>query len=174
MSNIVAIKKKICLLGLFSVGKTSLVRRFVYDVFDDLYLSTLGVKVMQKHMPATEKEDGTLKQYQFMIWDIEGQEKFNDYLENYFQGSAGAVLVADLTRKDSWDVLPKLMGQFAKINPEARFVLAANKADLLGERHRHFSEIAAFAKEFRIPHFLTSAKTGLNVEQVFLELARLI
>lgn len=174
MNNPLQIKKKICLLGSFSVGKTSLVRRFVYDVFDDLYLSTLGVKVMRKRMPPLEKNDGTLWQYELMIWDIEGQEKFNDYIESYFQGSAGAVLVADLTRKESWDVLAKLKARFKKINPQARFVLAANKADLVDPSHAHLQEMERFARELEVTHFLTSAKTGKNVERVFEKLASVL
>lgn len=171
MQEPVLIKKKVCLLGSFNVGKTSLVRRFVYNVFDDLYLSTLGVKVSQKILPAIEKPDGTVVQYQLMIWDIEGQEKFTDYLPGYFTGSAGAVLAVDLTRKNSWTIIPDLMQRFKDINPEAAFVLAANKLDLLPEDHAHLKEIADFAKEINVTHWLTSAKTGHNVEHFFHDLA---
>ncbi len=167
MKNPVLVKKKICLLGSFSVGKTSLVRRFVYDVFDDFYLSTLGVKVSQKLMPPLEKKDGSIHQYQLMLWDIEGQEKFNDYFQNYFLGSAGAVLVLDLTRKDSWPILSDLKQQFLQLNPEAKFVLAANKVDLISEDHLHMREIGDFARNLEIDYFLTSAKDGRNVEALF-------
>ncbi len=167
MKNPTLVKKKICLLGSFSVGKTSLVRRFVYDVFDDFYLSTLGVKVSQKLMPPVEQEDGVFRQFQLMLWDIEGQEKFNDYLQNYFQGSAGAVLVLDLTRKDSWPVLSDLKQQFLQLNSDAKFVLAANKVDLIPEDHPHAHEIVEFARDLQTEYFLTSAKDGRNVEALF-------
>ncbi len=171
MKNPQLIKKKICLLGSFSVGKTSLVRRFVYDVFDDFYLSTLGAKVSQKIMPPVEKEDGSLHQFQLMLWDIEGQEKFSDYLQNYFQGSSGAVLVLDLTRKDSWQVLSDLKQQFLQLNPGAKFVLAANKVDLISDDHLHIREIGDFARDLQIDYFLTSAKDGRNVEALFRHLS---
>ncbi len=171
MKNPVRIKKKICLLGSFSVGKTSLVRRFVYDVFDDFYLSTLGVKVSQKLMPPVAKEDGTLQQFQLMLWDIEGQEKFSDYLQNYFQGSAGAVLVLDLARKSSWSILPDLKQQFLQLNSNAKFVLAANKVDLISDEYLQTCEIDSFARDLQTEYFLTSAKDGRNVDALFRHLS---
>ncbi len=161
------IKKKVCLLGSFNVGKTSLVRRFVYNVFEDFYLSTIGVKVSQKTMAPLKTKDGREVQYQLMIWDIEGQEKWNAVTRNYFLGSAGAVLVVDLTRQNSWYVISSLMQQFKEINPQAVFVLAANKLDLLPKQHVRLQEVEAFASEIGVHHWLTSAKTGYNVEHLF-------
>ncbi len=161
------IKKKICLLGSFGVGKTSLVRRFVFNVFDELYLSTLGVNVSQKDIPA-EKGRPHL---QFILWDIEGQEKFNAYTDNYFTGSAGAVLVLDITRKDSWEILQNLKQRFQKINPDAQFVLAANKVDLVPQDHASIKEVKALSKALNVDYFLTSAKDGRNVERFFHHLA---
>ena len=174
MSNSAALKKKVCLLGSFGVGKTSLVRRFVYNTFDDLYLSTLGVNVSQKLVSPADGQTVSTPAVQLIIWDIEGQEKFNPYTDNYFTGSAGAVLVLDVTRKDSWSVLENLHRRFLRINPGAQFVLAANKIDLLSKDHAHFAEVQNLAKSLHVDYFLTSAKNGRNVERFFKHLTKLM
>ena len=166
------IKKKICLLGSFGVGKTSLVRRFVYDVFDDLYLSTIGVKVSQKSLPAVKRKDGSTAQVELIVWDIEGQDKFSDYMLSYYTGAAGAILVADLTWKESWQVLPELVAHFKEVNPEAVTVLAANKVDLILTDQEQKEALKQFAKKLDVKYFFTSAKTGAQVETVFTYLAQ--
>ncbi|MFN3372526.1 MAG: Rab family GTPase, partial [Chloroflexus sp.] len=85
---------KICLLGEFSVGKTSLIRRFVEGIFDERYLSTLGVKI-SRHSLTIDHIDMNL-----IIWDTTGGERFNQIVQNYYRGAAGALLVCDLTRPD--------------------------------------------------------------------------
>jgi len=172
MKQIRPLKKKVCLLGSFGVGKTSLIRRYVFDLFDDQYLSTIGVKVSQKVLPPIEKHDGHFVQYHLMLWDIEGQEKFKDYLDNYYVGASGAVLVLDLTRQDSWQLIPKIMERFKAVNPQASLILACNKTDLLPDNHQSVRAAAELAADLHIDYFLTSAKTGQNVQLFFEQLAR--
>ena len=102
-----AVKKKICLLGSFAVGKTSLIERFVYNRYDEKYLTTIGVKISQKVLaPIDDPQGGRMIQHTFLIWDIAGLEKFDKVVKNYFRGAAGALAVADLTRPESPAVMP--------------------------------------------------------------------
>ena len=95
------INKKICLIGVFGVGKTSLINRFVYDRFDESYLSTIGVKISQKILSPIQTKDGKFRQFNFIVWDIEGFEEDINPNRNFFLGAAGALLIGDLTRLES-------------------------------------------------------------------------
>ena len=92
------ISKKICMVGDFSVGKTSLIRRFVDRQFSDKYLSTVGVKISRKAVEL-EGGEGDKKTIQLLIWDIEGQTKFKAIAPSYLQGSKGVIIVADVSRQ---------------------------------------------------------------------------
>lgn len=159
------IQKKICLLGEFAVGKTSLVRRFVYDAFDDKYLSTIGVKVSRKIMTRGER---TLH---MLVWDLAGGSDFEAIQRSYLRGASGAVLVCDLTRRNTLDALLRHADQVRGVREGAPMVVLGNKADLTADRAISDEEIAAVADQIGAPHLLTSAKDGLNVEAAFQRLA---
>ena len=167
--------KKVCLLGNFGVGKTSLVRRFVYDRFDDSYLTTLGVKISQKLSPPVEWA-GSLWQINFLIWDVEGFEEASPLQKNYLLGAAGALLVGDLARPETLAALPQLADQLRDVAGGAAVVPVANKADLLSPAD--LEELTPSLKQ--VGHSLgsdtviTSAKTGESVEDAFLLLAQRI
>src|SRR5574342_650264 len=91
------IQKKICMLGSFSVGKTSLVRRFVESIFSDTYLTTVGVKIDKKQL-RVDDHDVTL-----MLWDIYGEDEFQKLHMSYLRGAAGLLLVVDGTRRSTLD-----------------------------------------------------------------------
>jgi small GTP-binding protein len=162
------IQAKICLLGDFAVGKTSLVRRFVEGRFDDRYLSTIGVKISRKLI---EREAQTLK---VILWDLAGGEDFKSYEPSYLRGSLGALVVCDLTRLETLDRATRYRDQFLEINPGACLLLAANKADLKAEREFELADLQAAGETFGRPCLLTSAKTGEQVEDAFLALAEMI
>ena len=178
----VAYSKKVCLLGDFAVGKTSLVRRFVYNRFDDKYISTIGVKVSRKvvAVPAS----GQVVELTMMLWDMSDSEELDAVRTSYLRGAAGAVLVCDLTRPETLERLLAYAEAVQKIKPDTRFVLAANKCDLVGEYHlgeyhlgdTHLDEarIAAMAAHLGAPYFFTSAKTGDEIETLFRQLGRLL
>ena len=90
------ISKKICLLGDFAVGKTSLVQRFVYALFDDKYISTIGVKVSRKTVVLPREDE--VVELTLMLWDLAGSEEFGRVRASYLRGAVGAVLVCDVTR----------------------------------------------------------------------------
>lgn len=159
------IQKKICLLGEFSVGKTSLIRRFVEERFDETYLSTIGVHMSRKRL---ERNEYLLD---FFIWDLAGGENFKVIGPNYLRGAAGAIIVCDLTRKETLAALPYYAGQVRSLNPHAALIFVANKADLVLERVVAHDELQEAIISFGNSYLLTSAKTGQNVDLAFAALA---
>jgi len=168
------ISKKVCLLGDFAVGKTSLVRRLIYNLFDDRYLSTIGVKVSRKTVDVP-RGDGIIE-LNMMLWDLAGSDEFNQARKSYLRGAAGALLVCDVTRPQTLASLQTYADDLRRMNPEARFVIAANKYDLVapltpGEQRLAAAQVEEFAGAFAAPWALTSARTGDEVETLFRYLA---
>lgn len=162
-------KWKVVMLGDFAVGKTSLVRRFVYDEFSDSYLTTVGVKVTKKEI-LIEKDNITL-----LLWDIAGSDRFSSITPEYLRGAAGGIIVADITRGSSIDNIRCHIDMILSINPEAGIVVALNKLDLLKQNDERLAYMKSdeFTKSLNgspVIHF-TSAKNGENVERLFLALA---
>ncbi len=101
------LKTKVCLVGDNAVGKTSLVRRYVLDQFDDRYLSTLGAKVTKKELRLDNPKGGGAVLVRLTIWDIMGQPSFRELLRDaYFRDAQAALAVADVTRRETLDQLP--------------------------------------------------------------------
>ncbi|MCG3211343.1 MAG: hypothetical protein FOGNACKC_04987 [Anaerolineae bacterium] len=172
MSELTLISKKVCMLGDFAVGKTSLVRRFVHNLFDDKYLSTIGVKVSRKTITILRK--GQFIELSMLLWDLAGSEEFDRVKANYLRGASGAILVCDLTRLETLENLDQYANGFFKNMPDTKLILAANKSDLTDERQVTESQIVDVANTFGIPYYLTSAKTGNDVEQLFRHLGHLL
>jgi small GTP-binding protein len=166
------VSKKICLVGDFSVGKTSLVRRFVHDLFEDKYISTIGVKVSRKEV-IVPRGDGEAH-VTMMLWDLAGSEEFDHVQASYMRGATGAVLVCDLTRSETLASLQAYARDLRGINPNIRFAVAANKCDLTERQQITPEQVAQAAAELDAPHYLTSAKTGDDVETLFHHLGRLL
>jgi small GTP-binding protein len=159
------IQKKICMLGSFAVGKTSLVARFVQSVFSERYHTTVGVKIDKKVVSVDERE------IVLVVWDLYGEDEFQSLSETYFRGMSGYLLVADGTRRATLDKAFELHERVVRSMGEVPFVLALNKSDLVPEW-----EIGA-AESKRIDALdwtsvRTSAKSGAGVEEAFLVLAR--
>ncbi|MEM7128325.1 MAG: Rab family GTPase [Chloroflexota bacterium] len=164
--------KKVCLLGEFAVGKTSLIRRFVYDRFDDKYISTIGVKVSRKSIVIPK--DGELIDLTMLLWDLAGNEEFSQVRASYLRGSSGAVLVCDLTRKSTLDNLHQYARDLRKISPDAHLILAANKVDLISDHQATVSDVKELAAHLESPFYLTSAKDGDEVEDLFRHLGKML
>ncbi|UCG70128.1 MAG: GTP-binding protein [Thermoplasmata archaeon] len=172
-----AVKKKIVLLGDSAVGKTSLIRRFVFNQFEDSYTSTIGSKVTMKEFSldrTNEKVD-----VKFMIWDIIGREGYHALHARTFVGVEGAILVADITRKETLENLERYWIPFLlKIVENVPLVFTCNKCDLKGEYEFGFEDIEELADKYNGESFkksfpgltscyATSAKDGTNVEDAF-------
>lgn len=164
------VQKKICLLGDFGVGKTSLVRRFVEGRFDDRYLTTIGVKISRKII---ERSYGSMS---MLIWDLAGSTGFDSFTNpSYMQGTAGAVIVCDITRRETLTIVAEYARQARILNPRIHLIFVGNKSDLEAERVVSDEEVAAVSTTFgNGTIFLTSAKTGARVEEMFLHLADMI
>lgn len=174
-----ALSKKACLLGDFAVGKTSLVRRFVYNLFEDKYLSTIGVNVSRKTLVAPAVSADSLVDLTLMLWDLAGSAEFDQMRASYLRGAAGAVLVCDLTRATTLDGLRAYARDLAGVSPGAKLVLVGNKRDLWEKAadsasYLSLEELEALAAELGAPLCLTSAKTGDGVEEAFRLLGRLL
>lgn len=159
------IQKKVCMLGEFAVGKTSLVRRFVEGVFDDKYLSTVGVSIARKSLARAGH------QLNLILWDLAGSNGYARMAPSYLQGAAGGLIVFDLTRPDTMRVAGEYVALLRASNPDAALVFAANKADLEAERRLSGDALDEFAGRHSAACLSTSALDGRNVEALFLALA---
>ncbi|HEV8595315.1 MAG TPA: Rab family GTPase [Thermoplasmata archaeon] len=164
------VKAKVCLVGDIGVGKTSLIKRFVLDTFDDKYIATIGTKVMKRSVPC--KWRGADAVMDMVIWDIMGEKGFRQLLkESYFEGTHGIIAVCDLTRRDT---VSDLYGwiELGRTNAgEIPMMFLGNKADMKTKVVVQEAELAGLAERHGAAYFLTSAKTGLNVESAFAGLA---
>ena len=159
------IQKKVCMLGTFAVGKTSLVRRFVESIYSDKYHTTVGVKIDKKVVQVDDSE------LMLMLWDLEGTESEHDLRKSYLRGTAGYLLVADGTRQDTLYKALALQTSVMETLGPVPFLLLMNKADLsddwsIGERET----TALQEKGWEV--IQTSAKTGFGVEDAFQSLAK--
>jgi len=171
----VILKRKICLLGTFAVGKTSLAQRFVNDRFGDKYLTTVGISVSKKQMPPVRSQrTGETVQHTLLIWDIAGLEKFDTVAMNYFRGSSGALAVGDLTRPETVEGLETIIDKYLSVNPDTPLVIIGNKRDLINDRKAVASGYRRLAADLGSELILTSAKTGERVADAFHFLSRKI
>jgi small GTP-binding protein len=158
------ISKKIILTGSFGVGKTSLFNRFVYQKFDEKYLTTIGVKIDKKSLTVNDK-DITL-----LIWDIAGEVTQDKVPVSYFLGAAGIVYIVDLSRPHTFLNLSVDIEFLQKLLPDAAVMVVANKRDMLSEE-----ELQELYNNQPLKwNFATSAKTGENVEAMFQELGSIL
>ena len=164
------ISRKICVLGAFAVGKTSLTRRFVHGVFDERYLTTLGVKIDTK---TVKLDTATVK---LVIWDIEGADPadhevqlVNSRMKAYLQGTDGILLVADGTRPSTVDVARDIHQWLLAEYPDVPVTLLVNKSDLADLWQVDHHALDGF--DGLLQKFTTSALSGENVELIFFSLA---
>lgn len=149
------------MLGDFSVGKTSLVRRFVESRFDERYKSTIGVKISRT---VVQRPD---EQVNIMLWDLAGGDDYNHSTSGYLKGATGVIMVCDLTRKISMDAYTIYMRQLNELNLKPAIVFIANKKDLQDEIEITENMLVEKSAEFGVSYTLTSAKTGEGVVEAF-------
>jgi Ras-related protein Rab-21 len=167
------VKRKVLLLGDGAVGKTSLIRKFVTDKFDDKYITTIGTKVTKKDMRFKRPERETL--LTLLIWDVLGQKGYKAVQATSYKGGEGVLMICDLTRKDTLESLKEYwIPELRKVTGDVPMVFVGNKSDLVGERDITEEDLAAAAAEYGSPHYLSSAKTGENVETMFTSLGELV
>ncbi|MBD3193498.1 MAG: GTP-binding protein [Candidatus Lokiarchaeota archaeon] len=160
---------KICLLGEANVGKTSLVYRFVENKFRNSYKATLGVNLLKKDLAL--EEHGNISA---QIWDLGGQESFKSLRKLYLEGANGGICVYDVTNRKTFNKLDDWVESFKNGRGEQPLLLIGNKADLKNKIKVEEEEAKSFGEKNNMDLIITSAKTGLNVEEAFEELIRKI
>lgn len=167
------LKSKVCLVGEKAVGKTSLIRRFVLNTFDDRYVTTIGTKVSKKELEFTMAD--TTVHLDMTIWDIMGEKGFRELLkEAYFYGANAILAVADLTRKKSLTDLDDWIDSTIKEAGKIPVMIAVNKIDLEDDAEFGDNESQEIGKAFGAPFVYTSAKTGEKVQNTFEALGKLV
>ena len=159
-----AVQKKLCMLGGFSVGKTSLVKRFVHSVFSETYLTTVGVKIDKKTVDLADKT------VNLILWDLAGEDDLSSLRTTYLRGASGYVLVADGTRPSTLDVALSLRQRVEAEFGPLPFVLLLNKNDLEDQWAIPDAAVADLEQKGWWVRS-SSARTGEGVEEAFRDLA---
>jgi len=162
------VKLKVCMSGEAMVGKTSLIRRFVQDEYDDRYIATLGTKVSKKEIHLADPRTGGASEVRLMVWDVMGTRTLRDLLkEAYYHGAQGILAVADLTRAETLRELDAWSASIREVAGDIPVYVVVNKADLQTERRMTDAEIETFCRARGWPWSFTSAKSGDGVETAF-------
>lgn len=160
---------KITLLGEAAVGKTSLLYRFVQNTFKDSYKSTLGVNLLKKDLNLDNFGEVSAQ-----IWDLGGQESFRSLRKLYLEGANGALVIYDMTNRKSFKKLDDWLESFKEARGDQPLLLIGNKADLKNKIEVEEDEGKKYAEQYKMDFIITSAKTGLNVEDAFRDLIKSI
>ena len=159
------LQKKICMVGLYGVGKTCLVQQYVHSIFSTRYHSTVGVKIDRKPV---EVDGQTVT---LLLWDLAGRDAEQDISPSYLRGAHGVMYVADGTRRETYDQLADLRALVTGAAGDVPSIVALNKADLANQWVLGAKETEALLKAgWQVTR--TSAKTGEGVEATFAWLAR--
>jgi small GTP-binding protein len=158
------LQKKVCMVGAFAVGKTSLVQRIVSGIFSEKYLTTVGVKIDKAEV---ETSGGVVT---LILWDIAGEDGFQSFNIGFLNGASGLIFVIDATRRSTVDMAVVLKGRVETGFGQVPAIALVNKSDLTEQDELTPEDIARIHAEF--PCVLrTSAKNGTHVEQGFRTLA---
>ncbi|KAI0064532.1 ras-domain-containing protein [Artomyces pyxidatus] len=159
-------RTKIVLLGDQSVGKTSLITRFMYDTFDNTYQATIGIDFLSKTLYL---DDRTVR---LQLWDTAGQERFRSLIPSYIRDSTVAIVVFDITNRQSFLSTSKWIDDVrSERGNDVMVVLVGNKADLSDKRQVTLEEATAKSQQLNIMFMETSAKAGHNVKSLFKKIA---
>lgn len=158
------IQKKVCMIGAFATGKTSLVARYVKSIYSEAYHTTVGVKIDKKLVQLADRE------LTLILWDLYGEDEFQKLRTSYLRGSSGYLLVVDGTRRPTLNTAFELQKRAEETVGTVPFVLILNKLDLTDKWAIDHSTIAGLL-ERGWTVIQASAKTGLGVQEAFLTLA---
>jgi small GTP-binding protein len=151
---------KICIMGAFAAGKTSLVSRYVRNTFSEKYLTTVGVRIERKAVRAGAHE------LDLILWDLHGEDEFQNVRASYLRGASGCILVVDRTRASTLETATLLEQESKAALGEVPCIYVVNKTDLDEESEFDDTALADLRKRGSIV-IATSAKTGLGVEDAF-------
>jgi len=160
---------KIVLIGPGAVGKTSLMQRYVHNRFSERYELTIGVDFLSKDVKIGDIDA------RLTIWDIGGQDRFKFMRNRFYDGANGALLIFDLSRAQTYTDIRRWLAEFRQFaGPAVPFLLIGNKADLIKDVGEIIDqeEARSFAEKENSFYIETSAKTGTNVEEAFIQLTQ--
>jgi small GTP-binding protein len=162
-------KLKVCFVGDAAVGKTCLIKKYVFDEFSDRYKGTIGAKVSKKEIEITDPETKEPVNVQILIWDIMGHQGFRRLLQQaYFSGAQGIIGVCDTTNERTLSGLENWMDDIQNVTKEIPSVFLGNKCDLYDSEEISINELKSFASGHeKSTAYLSSAKTGHNVDLAF-------
>ena len=160
---------KILLIGDTSVGKTSILCKYIDDEFSDAYLSTIGIEFKIKSLIINGKK------VLLRIWDTSGQERYRSITQNFYRNANGILFIFDITKKETFDNIKIWLtdSENCEDNKVAK-MLIGNKIDLENKRKIDNETIKKFAEKKEMKYFEASAKEGINIDNIFRELAELI
>lgn len=154
------IQKKICMLGAYSVGKTSLISQYVSSIFSEKYTTTIGVKIDKKQLTVNDTS------LSMILWDVYGEDNHQRVMPSYLRGLSGYIIVVDPTRPSTITSAVSLQEMVETSIGSMPFVLALNKCDLKEDWVESLSELDAL-KEKAVGVFETSAKLDTGVDELF-------
>ncbi|KRH95219.1 GTPase Rab5/YPT51, small G protein superfamily GTPase [Pseudoloma neurophilia] len=159
---------KLCLLGYYSVGKSSILRQYISNSFDPHEESTIGgaftsKKINYKNQIVT-----------FDIWDTAGQERYNSLAPMYYRNANASLIVFDITSLESFSVAQNWVAQLKSEDPKMLLILIGNKCDLDENRQVSEQEIFKYSQDNNLVYYETSAKTKFNIENVFSKINELL
>jgi len=157
------IQKKVCMVGAFATGKTSLIARFIKSIYSEIYQTTVGVKIDKKSVNVRAQE------VHLMLWDIYGEDDFQKLRLSYLRGSSGYLLVVDGTRRPTLDKALDMQKKVEETIGSVPFILILNKFDLVDEWEIDGTVMSELSKK-NWNVIKGSAKTGLGVEEAFIRL----
>ena len=152
---------KLLLLGDSSVGKTSILLKYISNKFDESSISTVGVDYMDKII------DYNKFKIKLQIWDTSGEEKFRTITKNFYRNADGLLVVFDLTKKESYDHIKSWINEAKENNDKLKTILIGNKLDLKDERIVAIDVAKQFAEKNNLKYIETSAKDGTNINELF-------
>lgn len=169
MNELIQLRKKVCLLGDAAVGKTSLIKRYVFNQFDDKYITTIGTNVSKKNIKLALQQNDQQQNYELTmaIWDIIGQKELQSFNLNYYRNANSGLVVCDITRRETLDNLIMWTSSFFNTIGQVPLVFIINKYDLRDQAAFSVEEVASISGQFSAPYIACSARTGENVERAF-------
>ena len=160
---------KILLIGDTSVGKTSILCKYIDDEFSDTYLSTIGIEFKIKSLIINGKK------VLLRIWDTSGQERYRSITQNFYRNANGILFIFDITKKETFDNIKIWLTDSENCEDnKVTKMLIGNKIDLENKRKIDNETIKKFAEKKEMKYFEASAKEGINIDNIFRELAELI
>jgi Ras-related protein Rab-1A len=160
---------KLLIIGDSGVGKSSLMNRYVDNIFVESFINTIGVDFKIKTLEINKKI------VKLQIWDTAGQERFRTIVSSYYRGANGIMLVYDITNKETFNSLDGWLNEISKYaNERAQKILIGTKLDLIDSREISYTESKEYAEKHNMILFETSSKTSQNIDNAFIQLSELL